>query len=314
MVAVVVPVRNTSDWHQTVESVQSGNTTPVEFVVVDDGSDPPIQSTRDSPVHILRIAPSGPAAARNAGAAATTSDVIIFVDADVTVREYTVARLVQVLETAPSDVAAIQAIYAEQTPDLGFATQFQNALQRYNFLAVRDAEHFSGLSSFCIAIRRHAFEAVGGFDAAVHRATVEDDTLGLELIRAGWRVQLAKDVEVIHRASYRSLSLCHRMYRMASDKVRSIRRKPWVARTNISNSHHRPEFIGSTASVGLGMVALPFAPDVSIALVAVAILCQLPFLISVTRRRGIIFGMRSAGMILGLAAAAAVGCVAGLLG
>ena len=317
LLAVIVPVRGTGDWRETIRSLAAGRRVPDELVVVDDGSEPPLWGAEGvnfpglKSVHFIRTPPLGPAAARNTGAEAAQSPILVFIDSDVSVAPDTLGLLEERLLNAPSDVAAVQAVYSELTEVGSFATEFQNLLQRYNFLSVKDDEHFTGLSSYCIAVRRTAMEAVGGFDTTVGRPTVEDDTFGLELVRSGWRVVLARDITVRHRARYRVTTLVRRMCFMAADKIRSIRRKPWVGRMSISQSHHRPEFLLSTVGMLIACITLGFAPGLSLIAVLSAAFCQATFLRSAYQQGGLLFASRALVMILLLAASAAVGCIIG---
>jgi GT2 family glycosyltransferase len=318
MLAVIIPVRNTPDWQLSLRSLLTGERVPEQCIIVDDGSEPSLVLAGDiasvCECRLVKIAPSGPAAARNYGVSQTDADILVFLDADVTVSPTTIRDLEERLRGAPDDVAAIQTIYSSGPEEAGFGTVFQNLLQRYNFLQCRDPEHFAGLSSYCIAVRRAAFIAAGGFDEAVGRATVEDDTFGLKLIRDGWRIQLALDIEVTHRAEYRVTTLARRMFRMAVDKVRTVRRHPWTGRAPVSNSHHRPAFLASAALAVLTGLLGAWAPLWSLLVFVALFSCHLPFLLYSIRENGLMFGVRSAAMMLVLSYAAALGSLVGLWG
>jgi len=316
MLAVIIPVRNTADWAQTLRSVLTGHRIPDECFVIDDGSEPALQFPDDisypETCRLVRIEPSGPAAARNCGVAQTQADILVFVDADVTVSATTLQELERRLNDSSSDVAAIQTLYSPLSVSSNFPTAFQNALQRYNFLHSSDPENFLGLSSYCIAVRREAFLAVGGFDESVGRATIEDDTLGLNLVRAGWRIRLVPEIEVLHRANYCVSGLAKRMFRMASDKVRSVRRQPWTGRIPVAKSHHRPAFLASSLVAALTLILAPIAPVWSLYLIVPLLGFHLPLLVHLIRENGLMFGVRSAAIMLVLSYAAALGSIAGL--
>jgi mycofactocin glycosyltransferase len=82
-VAVVIPARDRAE--QLAECLQ-GVGPVAELVVVDDGSDDPgavAAVARDAGAGFVRLGPSaGPAAARNAGLAATSAPLVAFVDSD----------------------------------------------------------------------------------------------------------------------------------------------------------------------------------------------------------------------------------------
>jgi glycosyltransferase involved in cell wall biosynthesis len=82
--AAVIPTHNRpKDLHNAVESVVTQGT-DVEVVVVDDGSDPPVEERHLPPdVKVVRHdVPRGPAGARNAAVQATEAEWIAFLDDD----------------------------------------------------------------------------------------------------------------------------------------------------------------------------------------------------------------------------------------
>lgn len=170
-----------------------------ELVVVDDGS-------RDRTAEVAgrwadRVVrregpPAGPGAARNRGAEASTADWLVFVDADVRVHPDTLRRFVEAIAAHP-DVDAIFGAYDDAPPAPGFLSAYRNLLHRYVHLQSRgEAETFW---AGCGAVRRSAFEAVGGFDAARYpRPQIEDIDLGYRLRDAGYRVLLQPEIVGTH--------------------------------------------------------------------------------------------------------------------
>jgi glycosyltransferase involved in cell wall biosynthesis len=86
-IAVVIPVRNGEAFlEETFRSIWAQNYTPLEVVVVDDGSTDgtreKIRSIKGMPVRLLELGGAGPATARNAGIRASESELVAFLDAD----------------------------------------------------------------------------------------------------------------------------------------------------------------------------------------------------------------------------------------
>ena len=81
----------------------------------------------------------------------------------------------------------------------------------------RDVDWLSGCA---FAVRREAFEAVGGFDEG-YFMYVEDVDLGLRLKRAGWRVRYEPSAVVEHRVG---ASTSRRPARMVVEHARSLDR------------------------------------------------------------------------------------------
>ena len=282
-------------------------------MVIDDGSRTPVDLSAHPGVRVIRHERShGPAAARNRGAAETTGAVLVFVDADVEVGRRTIEKL-SARMASDTEIAAVQTIYSADCPVEGFASQFQNLLQRYNFNAVREPDRFCGLSSYCVAIRRDAFEAAGGFDAEVTRATVEDENLAYALLSRGHRVFLARDIEVSHHAQLTVGGLARRMGRMASDKLQAVVRKPARAAIAPHRTHHRPGFLASVVLAPIGCGLLPTVPPLGVMILAFSLAVNLPFLFLAARQHGPVFATGAAGMMLLLPLAAAVGSLHGLL-
>jgi len=131
---------------------------------------------------------SGPAAARNAGVARGGGDVVVFVDADVEVHPDALRLLRERLDADPGLVAAFGA-YDAQPAAPQLVSRFRNLLHHHvHVTSPGAAETFwAGLG----AIRRDAFDRVGGFDAQrFPRPSIEDVELGMRLRAAGARIVL----------------------------------------------------------------------------------------------------------------------------
>jgi GT2 family glycosyltransferase len=170
-----------------------------ELLVVDDGS------TDDTPAvaapladRVLRVpdGPRGPAQARNLGARAARSDLLVFVDADVVVAPHTLRGFADLFRADPTLAAAFGA-YDDQPADPGVVSQYRNLLHRYVHLRhAGDAETFW---AGCGAVRRADFLTVGGFDAARYpRPQIEDIELGYRLRDRGARIRLVPTLTGTH--------------------------------------------------------------------------------------------------------------------
>ncbi len=147
---------------------------------------------RSCEAHTLEVvtAPArcGPAAARNAGVARTGGEIVVFVDSDVAVHSDALRRLREALER-DAGLDAVFGSYDEHPAAAATVSRFRNLLHHHvHTTAPGPATTFwAGLG----AIRREAFDAVGGFDAHRYpRPSIEDIEFGMRLHAAGRRIAL----------------------------------------------------------------------------------------------------------------------------
>lgn len=147
----------------------------------------------------------GPAAARNAAAAATEADVLVFVDADVEAHPDALARIERRFAADPG-LAAVFGAYDDTPEAPGFTSRFRNLLHHHvHDAAAGESETFwAGLG----AVRREAFEAAGGFDAERFPApSVEDIELGMRLRARGARIVLDPQIHGRHLKAWTVASM-----------------------------------------------------------------------------------------------------------
>jgi GT2 family glycosyltransferase len=198
-ISVIVPVRNGMPWLSEQLTALARQDCPERFevIVADNGSTDRSVSLVDEMARggqavrsVDASAVRGPAAARNAGVRAATGDLLAFCDADDVVQPGWLGACVKVLDQA--DIAggvfdswSLNGLDAPSPPV--FATP--PALRQFGFLE-------AGLSSN-LAVRRAAFEQVGGFDESLHVG--EDTDLCWRLQLAGYRFEVAEDAVVARR-------------------------------------------------------------------------------------------------------------------
>jgi glycosyltransferase involved in cell wall biosynthesis len=205
-VSAVVPVRlrgahDAADLRACLRALSDAQPPLDEIIVVDDGSSPPVQ-VDDPPatLRLLRIPPSGPAAARNAGAAAARGALIAFVDADVRPQPSAIEQLAAHLRARPEVVAAWATVSA-RPPVPGFLTRYKNHSHRHFTLQLGSGVGpwpTPHLTTMLAVVRAAALQTVGGFRAALQTVSVEDVELGRDLVDAGGVVLLDPTVEVAH--------------------------------------------------------------------------------------------------------------------
>ncbi|GEL22533.1 putative glycosyltransferase [Pseudonocardia sulfidoxydans NBRC 16205] len=194
-VTVVVPVKD-----RTAGLVRLLATLPADLggiVVVDDGSAVPVAVGHDSPVTVLRNDTArGPAAARNAGLAAATTELVAFLDSDVVPRPGwleplldrfadpavgLVAPRIVALDAGTTWVSRYEAV--RSSLDLGL-----------DAAPVVPRSRVAYVPSAALLVRRDA--AGTGFDEELHVA--EDVDLVLRLHAQGWRLRYEPASHVAH--------------------------------------------------------------------------------------------------------------------
>ena len=145
-------------------------------------------------LHVVTEPPAcHPSVARNQGATETTGDVLVFVDADVEVRDDAIARLREAFEQDPTLAAAFGS-YDDAPGEDGTVSAFRNLLHHHvHQRSPGEARTFwTGLG----AVRRTAFAAVGGFDPGLRY--LEDVDFGMRLSADGYRVVLDPAIQGKH--------------------------------------------------------------------------------------------------------------------
>ncbi len=217
-----------------------------ELVVVDNGSTDGSLDRLRATVREVTVLTSGRnlgyGAAANRGVAATTAPVVVVCNPDLVVHPGTLATLADALsgdgrcavagplvrtstgEPYPSarqfpslTDAAGHAVLGIFAPDNRFTRAYHQRDPGDGAGASREADWVSGA---CFAVRRTAFEEVGGFDEA-YFMYVEDVDLCWRLGRLGWTVRFVPGAVVTH---VQGVSTDRHPYRMIAEHHRSLLR------------------------------------------------------------------------------------------
>ena len=166
-------------------------------LTVDDGSTPPL------PGAALRLATTrGPAAARNAGRSLIDTELIAFVDADVTVEDGWLDALLPHFDDPRVGLVAPRVAGEVGSPlDLGAEPA-----------RIRAGTRVSYVPGAALVVRATAFDAVGGFDPTLRFG--EDVDFVWRLDEAGWRCRYEPAATVWHepRASFAARLRQHASY------------------------------------------------------------------------------------------------------
>jgi mycofactocin system glycosyltransferase len=198
-VTVVIPVRdNMSGLSRLVASLRG-----LRVIVVDDGSLSPVNpddlKTPHCTVEVLRHPCSrGPAAARNTGLGACTTDFVAFLDSDVVPRRGWLEALLGHFCDPTVALAAPRVVGMSHSDDL---VERYEAVRSSLDLGQREAPvipygKVAYVPSAAIICRRSALCELGGFDETLHSG--EDVDLCWRLIEAGSRLRYEPIASVAH--------------------------------------------------------------------------------------------------------------------
>jgi glycosyltransferase involved in cell wall biosynthesis len=195
-ISVIIPARNAArTLPKLLDSLGHSSLMPREIIVVDDASvDATLAICQQYQVRIIQqIERVGPARARNIGAAAASSDILVFLDADVMVMPHTLAQIAQAFRIQP-DLIGLSGVYAKIPANEGYFPRYKAALTHFWF---RDCERFESFETACAAISKVIFDRLGGFDERYRGADVEDYEFGYRLGQLG-PIRLDNRIEVAH--------------------------------------------------------------------------------------------------------------------
>ena len=229
-VAIVMPAYNAAHLlpqtlKAAIEAAGGGR-----VVVVDPGSNDGTADVAEAMgAHVIRLGHrAGPALARNRGVDQVDEDVVLFIDSDCVAHADVVERVQHAFQGDP-ELVSITGSYDDSPPEPNFFSQYMN-LRHHFFHQKADQEHASFWAG-CGAVRRDAYEAVGGFDAEQFpMPMIEDIELGQRLQNKG-KTKLDPRLHVKHLKRWTLKSVVE-----ADIKFRAI---PWsklIARTGQQRS------------------------------------------------------------------------------
>ena len=193
LISFVIPVRNDAERLKRCLASISGNDYPrelVEIIVVDNlSTDDSNRVGREHGAIVLKLEGTGVAALRNRGARVARGSILAFVDSDHEIDRRWIATAVDVL-SSPA-VAATGSAY-QTDPNANWVQQQYDGLRPRS----NGREEVTWLGSGNLAVRRSAFESVGGFNAEL--TACEDVELCNRLRLAGHRIVADPELRSVH--------------------------------------------------------------------------------------------------------------------
>jgi glycosyltransferase involved in cell wall biosynthesis len=253
LVSVVMPVYNAeATLDECLARLFQSSFPAFEVVVVDDGCTDGSRGIMERyPVRIVSTTGRvGPAVARNQGAAVARGEYLFFIDSDVMVGRDTLQLLVDGFEREGVDGFCGVQSAAMRHDDV--VSQYKNLWMRWTYL--RKQGEVPLFYTTAAAIRRDAFERVGGFDAGYATPNVEDTAFGQKLDRLGVRIRIHPQLEVEHVKRYSLGGLLRVDYMRAVSLTRLKLRHPDDLGDN--NTSVPMSYMASVPLAGLAGIAL----------------------------------------------------------
>lgn len=167
--SVVIPLYNKRDMvRRTLQTVLAQRLSPVEVIIVDDGStDGSAEAIADlvhHPVRVVRQTNAGPGPARNHGVRLASGDWVALIDGDDLWHPEHLRNLAGVIAAFPEvDLVAATARWQPASAvDLAFPDLTDPRPKKLDYFA---DSNLSSVHTSSVAVRRRAFLATGGFGA-----------------------------------------------------------------------------------------------------------------------------------------------------
>jgi glycosyltransferase involved in cell wall biosynthesis len=207
-VSIIIPVHNGSQYlGRCLSAIALSSYQSCEVIVVDDGStDDSAEIARTNGARVFALShKSGPAAARNFGSEQANGDILFFVDADIVIKEETIAQIVDDFNDQPN-VVAVFGSYDDRPEEKDFFSQYKNL--QHHFVHQSSRAEAVTFWAGCGAVRKEIFDRIGGFDEGKYsRPCIEDIEMGFRLSKMGYGILLDKKLQVKHLKKWTFLSL-----------------------------------------------------------------------------------------------------------
>ena len=190
----------------TVRSILEGDHLPAELVIIDQSREITRSyeqsRVRGCSIRHIRTASPGLSTARNLGARAARSAVVVFSDDDMLLAPTWLRRLVETLaELGPMTVVTGRVTAGAPERAGGFTPAVVTGEKPMIYEGRLPIDVLAGGN---MALYRSAYEDVGGFDerlgAGSRYPAAEDNDFGFRLLERGFRIAYVPDAVAIHRS------------------------------------------------------------------------------------------------------------------
>ncbi len=206
-ISVVIPHLNQPDHlRRCLASILAGKLVPDEIIVVDNGSrEMPFAVCDAFPGIILLAEPKpGPGPARNTGVAASSGDILAFIDADCLADPLWLSTARDAMADPAAQILGGDVRIAYANPSRLTALEAYESIYAYRMDRYIAREGFTGTGN--LVVRRPVLDQVGPFAGL---EVAEDRDWGQRATRAGHRIRYVAGMKVYHpaRPNFRDLAV-----------------------------------------------------------------------------------------------------------
>jgi glycosyltransferase involved in cell wall biosynthesis len=211
--SVVIPTKDRAEalarTLDALEAQQAGEA-KLEAIVIDNGSsDDTVEQVRGRaagatiPIRLLEETSGGPAAARNAGVAVASGEVVVFLGDDTEPDGPDLLRAHLDLHRArPAEAYGVlgRITWSPRNEITPFMRWLENGGPQFHYcdIGAGSVDAASYFYSSHVSLKRSLFDRLGGFDVRFPTAAVEDTELGVRLSEAGLHLDYHPELLVLH--------------------------------------------------------------------------------------------------------------------
>ena len=257
-ISVIIPHLNQPAYlERCLASLAVGQRQPHEIIVVDNGSTELPQAVCAAHPGVLLLSEPipGPGPARNAGIAASSGDVLAFIDADCLADPGWLAAAAREMADPAAQILGGDVRIALKDPTHLSALEAYESIFAYRMDRYIAREGFTGTGN--LVIRRGVYEAVGPFAGI---AVAEDRDWGRRATAKGFTIRYVADMKAYHPARQSFAEIFRKWDRQtAHDYATGARgakgKLKWLLKTlamPFSALAHAPQVFASPRIKGLG--------------------------------------------------------------
>ncbi|MBU0633889.1 MAG: glycosyltransferase [Candidatus Omnitrophica bacterium] len=300
-VSVIIPTHNSqSIVEECLDSILNQDYPNLELIVVDDASkDETLIKIARYPVKSVSNSKNyGAAYSRNIGVKNMDleSEIVIFIDSDIRVPTMAVSSAVKVILQKP-EILAVGGIYSQNSQSFNFITDFKNMDLAYRGSIY--TPYVKYLGSFFFAIKKSTFLKAGGFSTDFSGSSVEDVEFSYRVTRGKNLMFINKNILVDHLKTYTLFTMLKVDFQRVINLIKIIKKSK--GKYKAGEQAPLPYIINLFLP---GLILLAAIVEIkfkfkwlNLYLLLIFIINNWRFLFFLFKKRGIIFSIKSIGVL-----------------